>query len=113
MPLAMQTEEPKKIKNIRNGRGAADVYEVKLSPGNGHTGFTARIELELGASIGYHTHEKDEETYAIVSGEGIYRYDGGFCRALPGDIFVTQIGSGHALENTGNEPLVFFAIISE
>lgn len=109
----MQATEPVKKECVRNGHGTADIYHVELSSDKGHTCFAARIELDLGASIGYHIHEEDEETYAIVSGEGIYSYDGGACNALPGDIFVTQIGSGHALKNTGDKPLIFFAIVTK
>ncbi len=113
MSIMKQPETGTEAEGLRGGKGKARLFRVALDAEKmGPTGMAARIELEPGTSIGYHLHEDDEETYAIVSGEGVFTGDGKDVSALPGDIFVTCKGHGHGLRNTGEEPLVFFAVIA-
>ena len=110
--LIKQDDEPRTVSNIRGGDGEARIFASPL-PARGPLTLASRIELAPGASIGQHRHDSDEEVYAILSGEGVYIYDGGECPALPGDIFTTKKGMSHALKNRGGEPLVFFAVVAE
>ena len=113
MSIMKQPERGMEAEGLRGGKGKAILFRVPLDEEKkGPTGMAARIELEPGTSIGYHLHEDDEETYAIVSGEGVFTGDGKDVPALPGDIFVTCRGHGHALRNSGSEPLIFFAVIA-
>jgi len=98
---------------IRGGHGFARFYPVPIPDENGAIKAAARIELEVGGSVGFHLHDRDEDVYAIVSGEGLFEFDGGKCHAGPGDLFVTRRGMSHGLLNTGKTPLVFFAIVAE
>jgi len=100
-------------KEVRGGKGCAKVFPAPIPAGEGAITMAARIELEVGASVGFHLHDKDEEAYVILSGRGTFEYDGGECPALPGDVFVTLRGMSHGLRNTGDAPLVFAAVVAE
>ncbi len=72
------------------------------------------MRLQPGASIGMHKHEVNEDTYIIVSGEGVFTDTVG--RETPvkaGDITIARKGDSHALKNTGAEPLIFLDIIGQ
>ncbi len=112
MSLIKQSDNGKKVLNIRGGAGEALIFASSL-PEEGPLSLASRIELAPGASIGLHRHDTDEEVYAIASGLGIYSYDGGECEARAGDIFTTKRGMSHALRNTGSDPLIFFAVVAE
>ncbi len=98
--------------SIRGGKGSAKVFNVALPVPEGPLAMASRIELEPGASIGLHRHDADEEVYAIVSGRGTYSSERGSVCAREGDIFVTKKGSSHGLQNDGDGPLVFFAVVA-
>lgn len=98
----------------------------KKAGGNGHTlvepllgekelagqcGLYAKVSLEPGCSLGYHEHHGESETYYILSGKGAYNDNGAIFEVKPGDVTFTASGSGHGLENTGKETLVFMALI--
>ena len=78
---------------------------------NGKCRMYAKVTLEPGCSIGYHTHHGESETYYILSGIGEYN-DNSILRSVePGDVTFTPNGWGHGKENTGTEDLVFMALI--
>ena len=70
-----------------------------------------RITLIPGASIGYHTHEGETELFYFLSGKGRVRDGEQWLDIEPGDALATGNGNGHAVENTGDEDLVFMAVI--
>ena len=61
--------------------------------------------LAPGVSIGVHRHDKDEEYYYILSGQGIMTLDGVRQEVGPGDLTAVYPGGEHGLENTGHEHL--------
>lgn len=72
------------------------------------------MRLDPGASIGMHKHEVNEDTYIVISGEGVFTDTAG--KETPvkaGDITIARKGDSHALKNTGSEPLVFLDIIGQ
>jgi len=72
------------------------------------------MTLQPGDSIGYHQHITNEDTYIIVSGEGVFTdADGKEKSVKSGDITIARKGDSHALKNTGTEPLIFLDIIAE
>lgn len=72
------------------------------------------MTLEPGSSIGMHTHEVNEDTYIIVSGEGEFSDSkGNVTPVKAGDITIARKGDSHALKNTGSVPLVFLDIIAQ
>lgn len=71
----------------------------------------ARATLPVGSSMGEHTHHGDGECYHILSGHGFYTGDGVTREVGPGDTTFCADGHSHAIENTGDEDLVFMALI--
>ncbi|MBO4313355.1 MAG: cupin domain-containing protein [Desulfovibrio sp.] len=72
------------------------------------------MTLKPGDSIGMHKHENNEDSYIIVSGEGVFTDSAG--KETPvkaGDVTIARPGDAHALKNTGKEPLVFLDIIAQ
>ncbi|HBF39706.1 MAG TPA: cupin [Firmicutes bacterium] len=67
--------------------------------------------LPSGASIGFHRHEKEEEIYYIISGKGQVVDEDQTKEVYPGCAMLTGNGRGHSIINTGDEPLVFLAVI--
>ena len=71
----------------------------------------ANVWLEPGASLGYHEHHNESETYFILAGQGDYDDNGTVCPVKAGDVTYTPDNHGHALTNTGDTDLVFMALI--
>ncbi len=72
------------------------------------------LTLLPGASIGYHPHVTNEDTYIIVSGTGVFKdKDGKDYPVKAGDVTIVRKGESHGLANTGKEPLVFVDVIAE
>lgn len=113
MPLIKQKAEGVTQSNIRGGEGRATLFHADAPLEDGPVTMAARIELEPGASIGFHLHDCNEEVYAVMSGEGTYEFDGGSCPAAAGDIFTTRKGMSHGLRNTGSSKLVIFAVVAK
>ena len=71
----------------------------------------AKVTIPVGSSLGYHEHHGNTETYFILSGTGEYSDNGEKYTVKAGDCTFCAEGNGHGLENTGNEDLVFMALI--
>lgn len=71
----------------------------------------AKVTIDIASSLGYHLHDGDSETYYILQGKGIYNDNGTLREVNVGDVTFTPSGSSHGLENIGDEPLVFMALI--
>ena len=95
------------------GIGAADTFPVPIPDEHGAFLMSTRLELDPGASVGYHKHAGTEEVYFIMSGKGLYTEDGQECQALPGDVFLCREGCSHGILNTGVEKLVLGAAIAK
>ena len=95
------------------GLGEADTFPVTIPDQNGVFIMTTRLELDSGASVGYHKHDGTEEVYFIMSGKGLYTEEGEERTVSPGDIFLCRLGRSHGILNTGNEKLVLCAAIAK
>ena len=72
------------------------------------------LTLQPGDSIGYHKHITNEDTYIIVSGQGMFKdKDGKDYAVKAGDVTIVRKGESHGMVNTGKEPLVFVDVIAE
>jgi len=71
----------------------------------------AHTILLPGCGIGYHVHNNESELYYILKGSGEFNDNGTITKVDAGDFTITPSGSGHALKNTGNEPLEIIALI--
>ena len=72
-----------------------------------------RGRLEAGCTIGYHSHDTNNEIIFIVSGKARCRYDGGEETLSPGQCHYCPRGHSHSLMNDDTtQPLIFFAIVA-
>ncbi|MCL4425420.1 MAG: cupin domain-containing protein [Firmicutes bacterium] len=96
----------------RGGKGPVEMTVIlRADEMKGPVRLFNRVTLLPGSSIGYHQHEAEEEIYYILRGQGMVN-DNGIERAVQaGDALLTGDGAGHAIENTGSEPLEMVAII--
>lgn len=77
----------------------------------GKCGLFAKVTLPPGASLGYHEHHGESETYYILSGSGEFNDNGSIRAVSAGDALFTPSGCGHALGNNADGELVFIALI--
>ena len=108
MLIDLNTMEEQCIPNFKGGEIA---YNVKMYTDD--TNKVMKGRLVPGASIGYHTHEEDAEIIFILSGHGTVKNDDGECPANPGEAHLCAKGRSHSLINTGNEDLIFYAVVAK
>lgn len=70
------------------------------------------VTLESGASVGLHKHTDNSEIYLILEGGGVVKDDEYEVRLHAGDTIYTPAGHSHSIENTGEKPLKFLAVIA-
>ena len=98
--------------HMAGGNGHVIIKEIlDAEQLNGKCGLYAQVTLEPGCAIGYHEHHNESETYYIISGKGIYSDNGTLRMVSAGDVTFTPDGKGHGLTNSGDEDLVFMALI--
>ena len=86
------------------GAGTTTAYPFFAdAPGLGFN-FRKRV-LHKGAGIGLHPHDKDE-VYYVISGRGLYLYDGKAVEVQPGHAMLVRAGSTHGIQQRGDEDLV-------
>lgn len=101
-----------KIENMCGGKGHVIIEHILSEKElNGKCGLYAKVTIEPGCTLGYHEHKDESETYYILSGEGNYNDNGTIRKVQKGDTTFTGSGCGHALDNVGDENLVFMALI--
>ena len=105
---AMKVEVKEKM---RDGEGIARLTTLVDGSTQKNARIFAEINLEPGASIGYHQHVNETEYYFIISGTGIVNDDGKEVAVKQGDAIITGNGASHAIKNSGSVPLVFTAVI--
>jgi len=71
----------------------------------------SQVRLLPGKELAWHEHHGESEQYVILSGTGIYNDNGTEIPVGPGCVTCTRSGCGHGLKNTGEEPIVFIALI--
>ena len=105
----MRTET---IKNMCGGDGEVIIRHILGEKElNGKCGLYAQVTINPGSSLGYHEHWGESETYYIISGEAEYNDNGTPRPVRAGDMTYTPSGCGHALRPTGDQPVVFMALI--
>ena len=100
------------IENMRGGKGTVTVKHI-LNPEEmlGKGRLFAKNTVPVGASIGLHPHEGDIEAYYILKGSGVYYNNDEKFEVKAGDLTVVDDHNYHSIENTGDAPLVFIALI--
>lgn len=98
--------------NAENGTGRLTLDKLLLPPHAPAALRTyAKATLEPGASVGFHMHSGESESYYIIAGTGEYSDNGEISVVTAGTITYTPSGSGHGIRNIGTEPLEFMALI--
>ena len=69
------------------------------------------VQVKSGEEVEYHMHFGESETFFILSGQGIYNDNGNEVEVAPGMVTFTPSGQGHSIKNTGDEMVVFIALI--
>ncbi len=105
---AMKTETKEKR---WGGEGSAHFTHIVDGDKIPHGRLMAEIVLQPGSSIGEHVHEKETEYFIILRGDGTVTDNGVSKPIHPGDVMITGSGGSHSIMNTGNEDLVFHAVI--
>ena len=95
--------------NFKGGEG-----DTMFRTFNDGTNKIMRGRLEVGCSIGNHSHETNSEIIFILSGEARCLYDDGEERLTVGQCHYCPQGHSHSLINASTpEPLLFFAVVPE
>lgn len=98
--------------NMRGGRGTVVLKHLfKPEELTGKARLIAEITIPVGGAIGFHQHDREEEIYYFITGRGKVLDQDEVREVGPGDALLTGGGKGHAIENTGSEPLVIMAVI--
>jgi mannose-6-phosphate isomerase-like protein (cupin superfamily) len=99
--------------NMRGGEGSVAVTHLfEKEDFVAKVRLCARMVIPPGAGIGPHTHEGEDELYAILSGTGTLTDGGVESRVSAGDAVLTGRGRSHSISNTSRvEPLEILAVI--
>ncbi len=97
-----------KVDRIKGGEGyiktrAFDADGIKIM----------KATLEKGCTIGMHRHETSNETMYILSGEGVYEFEGKAEVMHAGECHYCPKGACHSVRNENDEPLVMLCVIQE
>lgn len=105
----MKTEIREKM---RGGNGSVEMLHIlNQDEIKGKVRLFAKVTLNPGSSIGQHDHVGEEEVYYILRGTAQVNDNGTLKTVCAGDVILTGDGAFHSIENTGNEPLEFMAVI--
>lgn len=98
--------------NMRGGKGGVEITHITDQKilGNNCRLF-AQITVKPGDSIGEHQHVGEQEIFYFLQGKGIVVDNGKEFEIGPGDVMVTPDQSSHSVINTGDQDLVFMALI--
>ena len=100
------------IESLRGGKGVTEfTHLLEKEQFHDKGRLFAHARLVPGASIGYHKHEGDFETYYVFKGEGTLNDNGKERPVKAGDLVFTNVGESHSIENTGTEDLELIALI--
>lgn len=100
------------IDGLKDGKGQVTVvnfFEKEDFLGKGR--LYGKSIIKPGHSIGYHTHEGDQEAYFILKGKALYTYNGKETILEPGDLSICRDGDSHSIESIGEEDLEYIMLI--
>ena len=92
--------------NFKGGEG-----DTMFRTFNDGTNKIMRGRLEVGCSIGYHSHDTDSEIMYFLEGEATVLTDAGEEKLLPGQAHYCPMGHSHSLVNRGDRDLKFLAVV--
>lgn len=100
------------IEGLKGGKGYVTVvnfFEQEDFLGKGR--LYGKSIIKPGNSIGYHTHEGDQEAYFILKGKALYNENGEETILEPGDLAICRDGESHSIESIGEEDLEYVMLI--
>ena len=101
-----------KIQGLCGGKGEVqNIHFLSKEESLGHGRLFAKCIIPPGASIGYHQHNGDFETYYILEGSAKMNDNGNEVILNPGDVQICEEGTFHGIENIGDTDLVYIATI--
>ncbi len=70
--------------------------------------------VEPGQAIAPHTHPGGQDTWTVLSGQGLYQHDesGNSFAIAAGDVVVAMQGQVHGVTCISHEPLRFISVVS-
>ncbi|MGC4020235.1 MAG: cupin domain-containing protein [Muricomes sp.] len=105
----------RKVETVEHANGGAGfiMKEALLTPEQlgSHCNMFSKVTLKPNCQLGHHEHHGNTETYYILSGRGMYDDNGTAIPVEAGDVTFCEDGNGHGIKNTGDEDLVFVALI--
>ena len=105
----------REVKDVEHPHGGAGHVLIENLIGEKELGegsrLFAKVVLPPKCEVGHHEHHDEIEAYYILSGRGMYEDNGKAMDVEPGDVLYCDDGSGHGIKNTGDEDLVFLALI--
>lgn len=100
------------VEGLKGGKGYVTVvnfFETEDFLGKGR--LYGKSIIKPGNSIGYHTHEGDQEAYFILKGKALYNENGVEMMLEPGDLTICRDGESHSIEAAGEEDLEYIMLI--
>lgn len=92
----------------RNRRGGQVSYLLLTKGQFGSNNLSITwVEGEHGSEQPVHAHGANEQVYVIIRGRGIMRVGNEQQEVGPGTVVFVPPGTGHAILNAGEEPLVY------
>lgn len=101
-----------KVESLKGGKGYVTVinfFEMEDFLGKGR--LYGKSIIKPGNSIGYHTHEGDQEAYFILKGKALYNDNGKEVILEPGDLAICRDGESHSIESIEEEDLEYIMLI--
>lgn len=71
----------------------------------------SHVKLNAGEKVNFHMHIGECEIYYILKGKALYDDNGEKVMAEEGTVTFTPSGSGHGIENVGDDVLEFMALV--
>lgn len=100
------------IHNMKGGKGDFHIEHLIDQEKLGKAGnMIARTWLKSGDSVGKHIHEDTIELCYFLAGEGMVIEDGMESVVHGGDVNYVPMGASHEIVNTGQEDLVYIAMV--
>lgn len=71
----------------------------------------SEVVLNPGESFGFHRHTNEFEVIYVIEGKAKYYDNDSICGIKEGDVCVCENGNGHGVENIGDRPLRYVALV--
>ncbi len=98
--------------NMRGGAGKVTVRHLFVPDEIiAKTRLCAMLTVHVGASIGIHKHENEDELFVILSGSGLLDDGNQKLPITAGDSILTGNGAEHSILNTGDIDMEIVAVI--